>query len=101
FDAALRVRTVPSGEDGLVMRSFAQLGEVLVASPAYLDRHGVPAHPDELAGHATLSFQTDHDRQAWSLTNSEGATVRVDHTPRLRCHNFAVLQMSAFAGHGI
>lgn len=101
FDAALRVRTVPSGEDGLVMRSFAQLEEVLVASPAYLQRHGVPAHPDELAGHATLSFQTDHDRQAWSLTNSGGDTVRVEHTPRLRCHNFTVLQMSAYAGHGI
>lgn len=101
FDAALRVRTVPSGEDGLVMRSFAQLEEVLVAGPDYLAQHGAPAHPDELAARATLSFLTDHDRQAWTLTHADGDTVRVEHTPRVRCHNFAVLQTAAIAGHGI
>ena len=45
FDAALRVRTAPSGEDGVVMRSFAELCELLVASPAYLAAAGVPEVP--------------------------------------------------------
>ena len=36
FDVALRVRSQPSGEDGLVMRSFSEVEEFLVASPAYL-----------------------------------------------------------------
>ena len=35
FDVALRVRTQPSGEDGLVMRAFGEACELLVASPAY------------------------------------------------------------------
>src|SRR5690242_10719673 len=35
FDVTLRVRTQPSGEDGLVMRTFGRAHEFLVASPAY------------------------------------------------------------------
>lgn len=101
LDAALRVRTVPSGEDGLVMRRFAELEEVLVASPEYLSRHGAPVRPEQLVEHATLSFSTDHDRQAWTLTSTDGGSIRVEHSPRLRCHDFAVLHTATVAGHGI
>jgi DNA-binding transcriptional LysR family regulator len=49
FDVALRVRSNPSGEDGLVMRSFRQMNEFLVASPAYLERVGRPKEPAQIA----------------------------------------------------
>lgn len=101
FDAALRVRTVPSGEDGLVMRRFAELDEVLVASPDYLKRRGTPMRPEQLVEHDTLSFITDHDRQTWTLAGPDGGSVRIEHTPRLRCHDFAVLHAATVAGHGI
>lgn len=101
FDAALRVRTRPSGEDGLVMREFAQLDELLVASPGYLERAGVPSAPDDLAGHATLSFQTERERQSWSLIGVDGETRTVEHSPRLRSHNFPIVHSAAVAGHGI
>ena len=42
FDVALRVRTQPSGEDGLVMRTLGEACEQLVASPQYLDRVRAP-----------------------------------------------------------
>src|SRR3984893_2864554 len=38
FDVTLRVRSQPTGEDGLVMRSFRNVDEFLVASPAYVQR---------------------------------------------------------------
>lgn len=101
LDAALRVRTVPSGEDGLVMRSFARFDEVLVASPAYLDAHGAPIHPHQLVDHATLSFLTSQGRQTWSLTGPGDEHLSVELTPRLRCHDFHVLQTVVLAGHGI
>jgi DNA-binding transcriptional LysR family regulator len=101
FDVALRVRTVPSGEDGLVMRRFAETSELLVASPAYLSAAGVPAHPSELSQHATLGFGSGHERQAWTLVGRDGDTVRVEHVPRLRCHDFPILHVAAVAGHGI
>lgn len=100
FDAALRVRTRPSGEDGLVMRRFASASEVLVASPAYLDRAGRPQLPAELAEHATLSFAPG-EHQSWTLQRGAGEVAEVGHVPRLVCHNFPVLLAAAIAGQGI
>lgn len=101
YDAALRVRTVPSGEDGLVMRRFAETNELLVASPAYLQRAGAPVVPDDLAGHATLTFASAQDRHVWALTGPDGRAATVEHAPRLHCHNFPILHTTAVAGHGI
>jgi DNA-binding transcriptional LysR family regulator len=83
------------------MRHFADTAEVLVASPAYLERNGTPASPAELARHPTLSFQTQTDRHVWTLSGPGNETVQIEHTPRLICHNFPVLHTAAVAGQGI
>lgn len=100
FDAAIRVRTRPSGEDGLVMRTFAELCELLVASPDYLQRAGAPLQPADLVDHATLSFEPS-ERQHWELHRADEPPARVEITPRLVCHNFPVLLATAIAGQGI
>jgi DNA-binding transcriptional LysR family regulator len=101
FDLALRVRTRPSGEDGLVMRSFGQARELLVASRDYLDRAGRPQRPEELAAHATLGFAPEADTQTWELKGPQDETVRVEVAPRLVCHDFVVMRAAALAGTGI
>jgi DNA-binding transcriptional LysR family regulator len=101
FDLALRVRTRPSGEDGLVMRSFGEAREVLVASRDYLDRAGRPQRPEELTGHATLGFFPEADTQTWELTGPNDETVPVEVAPRLVCHDFVVMRTAALAGTGI
>lgn len=101
FDAALRVRTQPSGEDGLVMRRFAELCERLVASPAYLQQHGLPQHPEQLSEHATLSFHGERERHRWELIGPSGQSLRVEHQPRLHCHDFGVMLAAAKSGLGI
>jgi DNA-binding transcriptional LysR family regulator len=101
FDLALRVRTRPSGEDGLVMRSFGQTRELLVASRAYLDGAGRPQRPEELTGHATLGFSPEADTQRWELTGPNQESVRVEVAPRLICHDFVVMRAAALAGTGI
>ena len=42
YDVALRVRSRLDDDGSLVMRSFGQVQELLVASPKYLDRAGRP-----------------------------------------------------------
>jgi DNA-binding transcriptional LysR family regulator len=101
FDLALRVRTRPSGEDGLVMRSFGQARELLVASRDYLDRAGRPQRPEELAQHATLGFAPEADTQTWELKGPQDETVHVEVAPRLVCHDFVVMRAAALAGTGI
>ncbi len=101
FDLALRVRTRPSGEDGLVMRSFGQARERLVASREYLERAGRPQRPEELTGHATLGFAPESDTQTWELNGPQGERVSVEVAPRLVCHDFVVMRAAALAGTGI
>ena len=101
FDVALRVRSQPSGEDGLVMRTFGRAHELLVASPAYLARAGAPASPQDLGSRETLDYGGELDRQPWELVGSDGQSVRAEHTPRVICHYFIVLRATVLAGLGI
>jgi DNA-binding transcriptional LysR family regulator len=101
FDVALRVRSQPSGEDGLVMRAFKQLDEYLVASPGYLARAGEPAEPAQLATRDTLDYGGEFDRLPWELRGPDGRSALAEHAPRIVCHDFVVLRAAALAGLGI
>lgn len=101
FDVALRVRSRLDDDGELVLRSFGQISELLVASPAYLKRRGRPALPAELSEHATLSMSEDEARQRWTLHGPGDAVERVDIQPSLMTHDFSVLIAAARAGLGI
>jgi DNA-binding transcriptional LysR family regulator len=101
FDLALRVRSQPSGEDGLVMRAFGRANQLLVASPAYLARAGAPASPQELRERETLDYGGELDPGPWQLVGAHGESMRAEHTPRVLCHDFIVLREAALAGLGI
>jgi DNA-binding transcriptional LysR family regulator len=101
FDVALRVRTVPTGEDGLVMRTFGSSSNFLVASREYLNERGRPGRPEQIPQHATLSFSPEADRQTWELFDTDGTSVQIEHTPRLVCHDFPMLRAAVLAGLGI
>ncbi|NEI68664.1 LysR family transcriptional regulator [Rhizobium lusitanum] len=50
----LSLRLGDLGEGSFVARKLGHIARVLVASPGYLDLHGTPAEPDELANHPFL-----------------------------------------------
>lgn len=101
FDVTLRVRSQPTGEDGLVMRSFRNVDEFLVASPAYVQRTGDLTDPMDLAGRDTLDYAEEFDRRPWELVGEGGKSARAEHTPRVICHDFVVLRAAVLAGLGI
>lgn len=101
YDVALRVRSRLDDDGSLVMRSFGQVQELLVASPKYLDRAGRPKDPDELAGHVTLSSSEDEARQRWELQGPDGEIRRVDIKPRVAGFDFPLLQSMVKDGFGI
>lgn len=55
IDVAVRIGELPDA--GLIARRVGQVRRVLVASPAYLDKHGTPGDPDALDDHRFISFQ--------------------------------------------
>jgi DNA-binding transcriptional LysR family regulator len=83
------------------MRSFGEVCEFLVAAPAYLDRVGRPSEPAEIAARDTLDYAAESDRQTWELRGPQDKTVRLEHSPRLACHDFVMLRNAALAGLGI
>lgn len=101
YDVALRVRSRLDDDGSLVMRSFGQVQELLVASPKYLDRAGRPKDPGELANHTTMSTSEDEAHQRWELHGPNGEMRRVDLQPRLAGFDFPLLQSMARDGFGI
>lgn len=101
IDVALRVRSQLNDDGSLVMRTFGAIQELLVASPGYLDRHGRPAAPADLARHVTLSMNEEEGRQRWDLQGPDGETARVEIQPRVMAHDFPVLREMAVHGLGI
>lgn len=101
FDVAIRVRNKLDDDGSLVMRSFGQIQELLVASPKYLDRAGRPKDPEELKDHVTLSMSEDEARQRWELQDATGDLRRIDLKPRLSGFDFPMLMALATQGIGI
>lgn len=101
IDVALRVRSRLDDDGSLVMRSFGQIQELLVASPSYLRKRGRPSSPDELDQHITLSMNEDESRQRWELHGPDGAVRRVDLKPRVAGFDFPMLMAMAKQGLGI
>ncbi len=56
------IRVGAPADSGLVGRKLGVLAEGTFASPAYLARHGVPASPDDLAGHRMIGFVSSATR---------------------------------------
>ncbi len=54
IDLALRIGNLD--DSSLIARRAGATRRVLVASPAYLARRGIPRRPDELRGHDTITF---------------------------------------------
>lgn len=63
FDLAIRIG--PLEDSSLMVRKLAQSRRVVVASPAYLAKHGRPETPDDLTRHNCMSYSGVHDGKSW------------------------------------
>jgi LysR family transcriptional activator of dmlA len=72
FDLA--IRGGPIVDSVLAGRRLFQTRRVVVASPAYLARHGAPARPEDLGAHACLVFNTSqHFHADWRFGRGDEA----------------------------
>ncbi|SIR04194.1 LysR substrate-binding domain-containing protein [Solilutibacter tolerans] len=101
FDIALRVRARLDEDGSLVLRGFGESRELLLASPAYLDKHGRPKLPSDLKGHSVLMVNEDESQQRWELHGPDDAVETVDIKPRLVGFDFPMLKRLAMSHIGI
>ena len=76
FDVAIRIGEL--ADSRLVARKLCDHRRILCAAPVYLQRHGEPKVPADLAAHNCLGFTGLHSYPEWRLTCDDAqAAVRV------------------------
>jgi DNA-binding transcriptional LysR family regulator len=98
FDAILRHGAID--DNRLVVWKLAPSRRLLVASPAYLARHGTPRTLDDLGAHRGV-FYTNRGVADWRFVDAAGETVVVRATVALRANNGTMALDAAIAGLGI
>ncbi|GAB3464348.1 LysR family transcriptional regulator [Massilia terrae] len=71
----------------------------VLASPAYLKRHGTPAEPAELGQHVLLGFTQPESLNDWPLHEADGSTTHI--RPTIASSSGETLRQMALAGLGI
>ena len=99
FDVALRVGTL-AADSRLVVRRLAPTRRVLLASRAYLERHGNPRTPQQLTEHSCLILDIGNRPRRWELQRGRTA-LAVDVSGPLHSNNSFVLLTACRSGAGI
>jgi DNA-binding transcriptional LysR family regulator len=94
LDVALRVTNVP--DEGTIARYLATLKFRIVATPAFLDRHGRPARPEDLNGWPLLHYSAYSPDASVVFRTGEQVTFK----PILRSTSTATLYHAVRAGVG-
>ncbi|MBW4093866.1 MAG: LysR family transcriptional regulator [Proteobacteria bacterium] len=95
-DVAVRVGEL--ADSSLIALKLGLATPVLVASPAYLQKHGAPATPAALSSHGIILFEGIGATNEWPL-GADRRTVRVE--PRLIVNGADAAITAAEAGVGI
>ena len=99
FDLAIRIGT--PGADNLVARKLGETRLVPCASPAYLERHGAPKTPTELAKHNCFTYEYVNPRNVWRFRDRSGAEQAVRVSGTLHSNNGDLLAEVAARDGGI
>jgi len=99
FDLAIRIATL--ADSSLIARRLSTMQSVLCASPDYLDRMGVPKHPDDLLNHQCLVYSLIQDFENWRFHDKDGNVLVAKIHPYLKSSNGEFLRNAAVDGLGI
>lgn len=97
IDCAVRIGEL--ADSSLISVRLGDMRRVVVASPDYLARYGVPQRLSDLAGHSCLSLG---QQRGWSFRAADGqGTQSIKVNGRFECNDGAVLHDWALAGRGL
>ena len=97
IDLAIRIGPLP--DSSLHARPLCHTMRRVLASPAYLARHGTPQQVEDLTEHSLIGF-TEPDRlNEWPLRHALGDRWRID--PALRASSGDTVRELALAGEGL
>jgi len=98
FDAAFRIGKL--ADSSLIALKLFAVQRLVLASPAYLKRAGVPLQPQDLMQHRCLHYSYFRDGQSWRFTDGKREAAVTPGGP-IAVNNGDALLAMAKAGHGI
>lgn len=101
FDLAIRVRFPPLEDSDLNVRVLSRSPQRLMAAPMLFEYYQQPTVPGDLNGLPSLDWVRPGRVHDWCLEGPEGASIRIEHQPRLVTDDLAALRHAALAGLGV
>jgi len=100
FDVVIRA-AVHLEDSSLISRKITQSEALLLASPAYLAKHGVPQHPYDLDRHKVISYSNLKQPNIWSFVDHQGESIQVHLESHVLSNNSTLTIDLGVAGQGI
>ncbi|CAN7174814.1 LysR substrate-binding domain-containing protein [Rhizobium sp. LjRoot258] len=98
IDVAVRFGEL--SDSTLVAQRIGKSIRYLVASPGYLQEHGVPSRPEDLSGHRCVLLNGRNNEAEWHLINGE-KSIKLHVTGPVAVHDVQSIRAFACRGHGI
>jgi DNA-binding transcriptional LysR family regulator len=98
-DVALRIGALP--DSNLVATQVGTIRRVVCASPAYLDRWGIPRSLGDLSAHRCITFDGLEDTAAWAFSGADGQKRPVPVRSRLTVSTADAAIEAAVLGLGL
>ena len=97
-DVAIRVGQLT--DSSLIARRLGSAQRMIVGSPDYLNKHGMPKTPDDLKHHNCLRLITGTSFNRWEFEGPGGPRA-IDASGNFETNNATVLHRAALAGLGL
>jgi DNA-binding transcriptional LysR family regulator len=96
------IRAGAPADSGMIIRRLTMLEEVTCASPAYLERHGLPTSIETLAGHSMVGFLSSRSGEILPLEFTvDGAVKNIVLPSRITANNSDTMHDLARMGFGL
>jgi DNA-binding transcriptional LysR family regulator len=99
YDLALRIGRL--ADSSLIARRLAPCRVVACAAPAYLARHGPPAHPTDLRRHDCLLYAYAAGGAVWRFHGADGHETQVEVGGTFVANNGDAVLAAAIEGAGV
>ncbi|MCB5189936.1 LysR family transcriptional regulator [Methylobacillus arboreus] len=98
FDVAVRIGEL--ADSSYIARQLSTFELAICASPAYLDKHGIPTKPEHLRDHHCLGFTNWRNHSGWKVVEKSINRHSSNHS-RFASNNGQALREAALKGIGI
>ena len=99
LDLAIRIGEL--GNPNLIARKIGSMRLISCASAEYLNRKGIPKHPDDLVNHNCFTYEYYSEKNQWRFQDRQKNEINVRIDGSVHANNGEMLAAIAVAGAGI